>query len=333
MATINATVLSLLDWAKRTRNGKVEGIVELLSQTNEILSDMMWMPSNEPVSHRVTVRTGLPSVAWRLMNGGVTPSKSTTAQVQEGTGMLEAWSEVDKDLAEMADDIGAFRLSEARAFLEAMNQEMASTLFYGNAGTAPEEFTGLSPRYSTISGATNGSNVLSGSGSGSDNTSIWLVGWGENTAFGIYPKNSQAGIQHEDLGIQTIQNSTGIGTERMRAYQDHWQWKCGFALKDWRYVVRICNIDVPNLVAKSSAADLIELMIKATHRIPFLSGCRPVFYMNRTCFQMLDIQRRDDVISGGGLVYRDVDGVATPTFRGIPIRKCDAILETEATVS
>jgi hypothetical protein len=47
---------------------------------------------------------------------------------------------------------------------------------------------------------------------------------------------------------------------------------------------------------------------------------------------MLDIQRRDDVISGGGLVYADVDGKLVPTFRGIPIRVCDALIETEAVI-
>jgi hypothetical protein len=74
-------------------------------------------------------------------------------------------------------------------------------------------------------------------------------------------------------------------------------------------------------------------MIKATHRIQNLRMGKAAFYMNRTCFQMLDIQRRDDVISGGGLVYKDVDGMSIPTFRNIPVRIVDALLETEATVS
>lgn len=335
MATIGTTVLSLIDWAKRVDpNGKTPMIAELLSQHNEILTDMQWLEGNLPTGHRTTVRTGLPTVAWRLLNGGVATSKSTTAQLDEMTGMLEAWSEVDKDLAELNGNVSAFRLSEAAAFIEAMNQEMAQTLFYGNSGTAPEEFTGLSPRFSAISGANNASHVITGSGAGSDNSSVWLVVWGPQTIHGIYPKGSMAGLMHEDLGLATIESAGGIGTgTRMRAYRDHWQWKCGIALRDWRYVVRICNIDISNLVAKSSAADLIELMIKAIHRIPALTMGKPVFYMNRTVFQMLDIQRRDDVIAGGGLTYADVDGVSTALFRGIPVRKCDALLETEATIS
>lgn len=332
MATLASNALTLADWAKRLDpDGKVPSIVELLSQTNEILQDMQFIEGNLPTGHRTTVRTGLPSVAWRLLNQGVQPSKSTTAQVDESCGMLEAWSEVDKDLAMLNGNTAAFRLSEAQSFIEAMNQEMAQTLFYGNAGLAPEEFTGLSIRYSD-STAANGQNILKAGGAGSDNTSIWLVCWGAQTIHGIFPKGSKAGLLHEDLGEVTVETSAGIAGTRLRAYQDHWQWKTGIAVKDWRYAVRIANIDVSNLVAKSSAADLIELMIKATHRIPALGMGKCAFYMNRTVKQMLDIQRRDDVQSGGSLVYNEVDGKLIPSFRGIPIRTCDAILETEAAI-
>lgn len=332
MATLASNVLTLADHAKRLDpDGKVSSIVELLSQTNEVLADMLFMEGNLPTGHRTTVRTGLPTVAWRLLNQGVASSKSTTAQIDEQCGMLEAWCEVDKDLAMLNGNTASFRLSEAQAFIEAMNQEMVQTLFYGNSGLSPEEFTGLSVRYSDPT-ATNGQNVIDAGGSGSDNASIWLVSWGANTVHGIFPKGSKAGLIHEDLGEVTVEATAGMGGTRMRAFQDHWQWKCGLALKDWRYVVRIGSIDISNLVAKSSAADLIELMIKAIHRLPTMGMGKPVFYMNRTVFQMLDIQRRDDVISGGGLIYKDVDGIMVPTFRGIPIRKVDGLIETEAAV-
>jgi len=333
MATIGTSALTLADWAKRVDpDGKVPAIVELLGQTNEILDDMLFLEGNLPTGHRTSVRTGLPTVAWKLINQGVTPSKSTTAQIDEAVGIMEAWSEVDKDLAELNGNTSAFRLSEAQAFIEAMNQEMASTLFYGNSTTAPEEFTGLAPRYSDLS-ATNGQNVLTGGGSGSDNSSIWLICWGAQSVHGIFPKGSMAGLQHEDFGEVTIQDSTGLGTSRLRAYQDKWCWKVGIALRDWRYAVRIPNIDISDLIANGgSAADIINLMIKAIHRLPSISMGRCAFYMNRTVMQMLDIQRRDDV-AAAGMRYDEVDGKMVPTFRNIPIRKVDALLETEATVA
>jgi hypothetical protein len=333
MATLASNSLTLADWAKRKDpDGKVSAIVELLSQTNEVLDDMLFVEGNLPTGHRTSVRTGLPSVAWKLINQGVQPSKSTTAQIDEAVGIMEAWSEVDKDLAMLNGNTAAFRLSEARAFIEAMNQEMASTLFYGNSDTAPEEFTGLAPRYSSLS-ADNSDNVIDAGGTGSDNSSIWLVCWGDMSVHGIFPKGSQAGLQHFDHGEVTIQDATEIGTSRLRAFQDQWQWKVGVALRDWRFVVRIANIDISDLVANGgSAADLINNMIKAMHRIPALNLGRCAFYMNRTCIQQLDIQRRDDV-AAAGMVYKEVDGKMVGTFRNIPIRKVDALLETEAQVS
>ena len=332
MAQLTSNVPTLVDVAKRLDpDGKIADIAEMLSQTNEILADMPWLEGNLPTGHRTTVRTGLPSVAWRLMNGGITPSKSTTAQIDEQCGMLEAYSEVDVELAKLNGNTAAFRLSEAQAFLESMNQEMAQTLFYGNSGSAPEEFTGLSARYSSLS-ANNAQNIVSGGGAGADNTSIWLINWGKNTIHGIYPKGSTAGLSHKDLGEVTVENANGIGGARMQAYRDHWQWKVGIALRDWRYAVRIPNIDVSNLVAESSAADLIKLMIKAMHRIPAMGMGKPVFYMNRTVYQMLDIQAQNKAtytLQTGN----DAAGNPMISFRGIPIRKCDQILETEAVVS
>jgi hypothetical protein len=332
--TLGTSALTLAEWAKRLDpDGKVPTIVELLSQTNEILTDALFMEGNLPTGHRTTVRTGLPQVAWRLINQGVQPSKSTTAQIDEQCGMLEAWSEVDVKLASLNGNTAQFRLSEAQAFIEAMNQEMAATLFYGNMGLAPEEFTGLAVRYSALTGVPNAQNVITAGGSQSDNSSIWLVCWGENTISGIFPKGSKAGLDHNDYGEVTVEVTAGVAGTRMRALQERWTWDCGIALKDWRYVVRIPNIDISNLVGKSSAADLIELMIKATYRIPSMGMGKPAFYMNRSCAQMLDIQRRDDVTSGGGLTWETVDGKRQGSFRGIPIRICDALHEAEDAVA
>lgn len=334
-AALSAGAATLLDWAKRLDpSGKTAAIVELLNQSNEILDDALWSEGNLPTGNRTTVRTGLPTVYWRMINQGVAPSKSTTAQIDEGVGMLEAWNSVDKDLAELNGNLQAYRLSEAKAYIEAMNQEMASTVFYGNAGTAPEEFTGFAPRYSAISGAANGQNVISAGGSSTDNYSIWLVVWGENTCFLTFPKGSKAGLVHENLGLQTVTVTQGVGGTMLRAYQDRFQWKCGLVLKDWRYVVRICNIDVSDLVALStSAAALTKFMGKATYMVPNLNAGKAAFYMNRETAWCLDYLRRADVITGGGLDYDNVDGKRIMRFRGIPIRICDALTTETSAIS
>ncbi len=344
MATLAANVLTLADWAKRLDpNGKVPSIVELLSQTNQILTDMLFMEGNLPTGHRTTVRTGLPTAAWRLLNEGVAPTKSTTAQIDEACGMLEAWSEVDKDLAELNGNVSSFRLSEAAAFIEAMNQEMAQTLFYGNSGVAPEEFTGLAPRYSTISGATNGQNILDGGGTGADMSSVWLVGWGANSVSGIFPKGSQAGLVHEDLGLETVEVTAGIAGNRMRAYRDRWQWKCGIALKDWRYVVRICNVDTSELAALGGAQEVTDatflpkLMSRAIDRIPALGGVRLAFYANRTIMSLLRVaamEKSSSVLAiQPGLDQFGQRIQSGLTVLGVPVRMCDQLTITETQIS
>jgi hypothetical protein len=331
MATIG-TKNNLVDIAKRLDpDGKIAKVAELLAQTNEMLDDIPFKEANEITSHVSTVRTGLPTVYWRQLNSGVQPSKSTTAQIKEGIGMLEAWSSCDVKVANLSGNAKGYRLDEAKAFIEAMNQEAQQTLIYGNSTTAPEEFNGLAIRYSSLSAA-NAQNIVDAGGTGSDNTSIWLACWGDMTVHGVYPKGSKAGLDHKDHGVQVEQNANGVTGAQMEVYKDKFSWDMGLALKDWRYVARGCNIDVSALVA-GSGADLINVMIKMLHRIPNKNMGKCVFYMNRTVFQYLDILRRDDVVAGGGLDYQNVDGKVIYSFRGIPIKIVDAILETEARIT
>lgn len=344
MSTLGTGAVTLVDWAKnRSPDGKIAKVVELLAQTNPINDDMLWVEANNTTSHTTTVRTGLDSVSWRLFNSGTAVSKSTEAQIVEGIGMLNAWSECDVDLANLGGNPSEFRASRARAKLQAMNQELAGTIFYGNAGTSPAEFNGFATRYSTL-----GQNCISGgSVSGGDATSIWLIGWGEETIHGLYPKGSTAGLQHKDYGEQTIETTGGVGGARIRMYQEEFKWHCGLAVKDWRYAVRGCNIDISALTSESSATNLSKLMIKMLHRLPTYTGAmtdygyvgvKPAFYVNRTVAQMLDIQRYNSYTgvtgaNGAGVTEQLIDGKLTMAFRGIPVRVCDQLLESESTVS
>lgn len=327
MAVKGLTALTLADWGKRIdRDGKVDKIIELLSQTNPILLDMMIVESNSPTGHRTTVRTGLPDATWRLLNYGVPNSKSTTAQVTDTMGMLETYAEIDKSLADLNGNTAEFRLSEDRAFLEAMNQKMAQTLFYGDTSVNPQQFMGLASRYSSKS-AGNGQNIIDAGGTGTDNTSIWLVVWGENTVHGIFPKGQKAGLHMEDKGQQTLKDANGGQYE---GYRTHYKWDNGLTLRDWRYVVRIANIDVSDLSVPASAANIVTQMVKALHRVPNLKMGRAAFYMNRTVGQALDLQSLDK--ASLALSVKETEGEWWTTFRGIPIRETDAILETEARV-
>jgi len=339
MTTLSTSNLTLADWAKRTDpDGRVPIVAELLSQSNEVLEDCVFKEGNLPTGDRVVIRTGLPTVYWRALNQGIPSSKSTTAQVDEACGILEARSEVDKDLAMLNGNTAQFRLSEDTAFLEAMNQTQATTLFYGNPGVDPKQFLGLAARYSSLSAA-NAQNIISAGGSGSDNTSIYLVVWGDNTVYCPFPKGSKAGLIHEDLGEQTVYNSDGT---RLQALATRYQWKNGLVVKDWRYVVRICNIDVSDLVAQTgtqaaaASTAIIKLMARSLYRIPNMARGRAAFYMNRTVHSGLSVAALDksqyvlkinEGLSQFGMPYSWL------SFLGVPLRRVDAILNTEAVVS
>lgn len=337
MATLSTAALTLTDAAKRSDpDGAAAMIAELLSQTNEALPDVLWREGNLPTGHQATIRTGLPTVYWRQINQGVPSSKSRTAQVTETCGRIEAWSEVDEALVELYGDgdRNAFRMTEASAFIEAMGQEAMSTLFYGNQLDNPEEITGLATRYSALTGSENSENIISaGSPSGNDEMSVWLIGWGDNTVHGIYPKNTRAGLEVNDLGKVTVETTSGIAGSRMRAYQMQFVWRCGLLVKDWRYAVRIANVDSSALVADGagSTVKLLELMHRAVGKIPNLNACRPVFYAPRTVRTMLNVQAMNR--SNVQIQVGEEEGKIKTTFLGIPIRTCDALITGEGTVS
>ena len=338
MATLSTSNLTLADWAKRSDpDGRVPIVAELLSQSNEILDDCVFKEGNLPTGERVVIRTGLPGVYWRALNQGIPSSKSTTAQIDEACGILEARSEVDKDLAMLNGNTAQFRLSEDTAFLEAMNQTQAETMFYGNRGTDPKKFLGLAPRYGDLS-ADNAVNILDAGGSGSDNASVYLVVWGDNTVYCPFPKGSKAGLTHEDLGEQTVYNSDGT---RLQAFATRYQWKNGLVVKDWRYVVRICNIDISDLLgstgtqAASASTALVKLMARALYRIPNMAMGRAAFYMNRTVHSGMSIAALDksqNVLSIQEGLKQFGTAQSYLSFLGVPLRRVDALINAEARV-
>lgn len=330
MPALADTHPTLLDLKKRMDpDGSVAQVVDILNETNEVLADMVWIEGNLPTGHRTTIRTGLPTPTWRKLYGGVQPTKSRTAQVTDTCGMLEAYAEVDKALADLNGNAAAWRLSEERAFIEGMNQELSSTLFYGNEATQPEAFTGFSPRFNDQA-AENGLNILTSAATpdNTDNASIWLVVWGPNTVHGIYPKGSMAGLQMTDKGQVTIENIDGANG-RMEAYRTHYRWDCGLSVRDWRYVVRI-NYDREDIVANGASGPVLDaLMRQALRRIPSLSAGRPAFYMNRDSLDALDLQSANKTTLAFKTI-EDSQGKLISTFLGVPVRRVDALLSNEA---
>lgn len=333
MAALSVTAPTLLDMAKSLDpDGTIADVVEILAETNEVLTDMAWLEANGIISHRTTIRSGLPTPTWRRLNYGVQPTKGTKVQVTDNIGMLEDYAEVDKALADLHGNAAAFRLQEDRAHIEGISQEIADTIFYGNEGTEPEAFTGLAPRFNSLSAA-NAENIIVGGGSDTDNASIWLVVWGANTVHGIVPKGSKAGMQMKDLGEVTLETTNGVAGARSQAYRTHYRFDAGLSVRDWRYVVRIPNIDKSLLKADiSTGADLSNLMFQALRRPPSLKVGRAAFYMARDIETML-FQQTSHKTASSTLKSENVGGEILTSFHGVPLRRCDCLAANEALVS
>jgi hypothetical protein len=353
MATLGNTYLNLIDIQRAMPDGKtIAAVAELLAANNPILDDAITVEANQGTKHSHTIRTGLPSVAWGRLYQGIPQSKSSRQTVEDTTGFVEGMSSVDERLVKLyGDKAAALRLSEAWGFIEAMNQEMASGIFYHDIITNPEKFKGLAARYNVIGGSGAGNQIVDAGGSGSDNTSVWFVTWSEWATHLIHPKNTPVGLEREDKGPQRVLDSNG---NPFYVLEELFRWHIGLSVRDWRYNVRLANIDLSDLQA--GTVDIYKFMRTAYYKLhgrrlarvgnnigkgtgggdSAVPLARTAIYMNRDVLEALDVAASNN--RGGStdnfvrLTRAEVDGKEVMSYRGIPIRETDALLNTEARV-
>lgn len=327
---------TLLDFSQREdMRGKIMEIIEVIEPTNEILQDIPWVEGNLPTGHLTTVRSGYPEATWRLLNYGVQQTKSTTHQVVDTCGMLQARAQVDRKLADLNSNAAAWRMGENKAQLIGMGNTLASAIFYGNQSIDPEKITGFSPRFSvpsTVNG-TAGFNMIDGGAADgqTDTLSMWLVGWGDNSVHGIYPKGSTSiGWTHEDKGVQPAYD-TNTPPGEYDVYKSVYNWDVGLSVRDPRYIARAVNID-SSLLTRDAAtgAKLFDLMVQMLERVADLNTAKFAFYVPRKIRGYLRSQEIARVGSGGGLTFENHGGRHVTLFEGIPVRRCDALVNETA---
>lgn len=326
---------TLMDVARRSGDAKISNIVEIMNKSNPILDDIPWVECNSGVTHVTTIRTGIPTPTWRMLNSGVPNGKSTTKQIKAHCGMLEIYSEVDAKQVELARRNGGqegaanFLASENNAFVEGFGQEIARVFFYGDP-SVPQEPVGLGNYYQKIGTTAAETNVIDGGGQGSDNTSIWLIQWGPDSVCGIYPQGSKAGLSEDYKGVQTVKDADG---NQFEAHRTHYSWDAGLVVRDWRSAVRIANVDISDAVANNgSAVNVLTALTKAVYKLPKKSAMtRTAIYMRKELITLLDLQcqAKSNLLLG----YVDVCGKPVLHFRGIPIREQETLLTSEAKIS
>lgn len=342
MATIGNSFMNLIDIWKGAGGTDMDigEVVEVLAQLNPIMQDAVTAECNMGTIHRHSIRTGLPDVAWGKLYQGIPQSKSTTQQVDDTTGYVQGLSTVATTLLELSANPAAVRLSEAKSFLESMAQEVCRGFFYHDTTSTPERFKGLSARYATLGGGGTGGQIINGGGVGADNTSIWFVTHGDDYTSLLHPKGTKAGVTREDKGEQraldALNNPYYVKEE---LFQQH----VGVSVRDWRFNARIANIDVSNVQAGS--VDLYSLMRKAYYKLQGRRNAkmasdvaaqgRTVIYMNRDMLEALDAlaTNRGTTDNFVRLATMEVQGQEVMSYRGMPIRETDALINAEALVA
>lgn len=339
MAAKGAELVTLADVAK-SKDKQIGKVAEVLVKHNPMLNDIPYMEMNEKTVHKEDIRSALPEVYYRKANQAIPASKSTTEERSFTAAHFESKSQIDEAVAKRGgmDRVAYNRWNQAQGHLQAHAQETASLMIYGSPATANRKTAGLFDIYSTVASSEETSkNIIDGGGTGSDNCSILKVHWGELSVFGIYPAGTQAGLTRKDrseggkvVKIQGTDHNGNAGD--FHGYEEQFETDHGLVVKDYRQAVRICNIDVSNLISGSGAADLIELMIDGNYKIDSLENGMGVWYVNRTIQAFLHKQALTKMASSAGLTFETVEGKPVLHFLGDPVRRSDALLNSEARV-
>lgn len=330
MATIGQNYLTLKDlYSQMEGDGKVTAtIIDMFVSSNAILEDAVAVECNQGTNHITTVRNGLPQPQFRKFYQGVECQKGDYTTVTDGTSMLDDYSEVDKKLADINGNTAQFRLNEAEAHIQGMNKTVKTNIFYGSKGKNACAFDGIATRYNKISSTEGdlGYQVVDAGGTGSDNTSIYFITWGDRHTHLLYPKGSKAGLQREDKGQQTVQ----LNGKNVEMYRDYFSWDIGLTVRNYRSSGRICNIDISDLQG-ANAADLVDLMVDLYYRIEeHATNGKTIIYCNNTVRTALHKQAMKK--TNVNLTIDEYAGKPIVKFLGIPIKACSEILNSEARV-
>lgn len=338
MSVSASTHPTMLDYQTRVNGkGEIADIIEIIRQENQLLDYIPWIKCNDGSAHETSVRTGLPTPTWRKLYGGVQPTKSVVRKVKDTTGIMHAYAEVDCDLVQKNGNSAAFRMTENSGHLDGMNEEFMSTFFYGNEGTEPEAFTGMSPRYndSRVANAENARNTIHANDGTSEvtNTSMWVMSFGPRALHGIYPDGFEMGLKHDDKGQVTIEDVDGSNGGRMEAFRSHYRWACGMSLRNWQTCARTqFRYESLTKDASANSVDLFDQVSKMLARTKRGGGdTKKVIVVNEGTLEFLRLQAKHAVTSST-LSRSELAGREVDVLDGVPVLMCDALLYTEGEI-
>ncbi|MFA5322336.1 MAG: major capsid protein [Smithella sp.] len=288
-----------------------------MQATNQLMSEI----------YSKVLSMGSPSL--RRFNEYITPTANHTAPGTEPTFGFVDWSEVDADLCDIQNDPTQWRMDQDLVKMESMTQAAEDQLLNGNISTYPAGINGLFTRYNSSTRRPNGVsttryNVQLAGGGGSDVTSIIAMELGPTKLYGIFPKNTKAGISIENKGKVTAESGTG----RMDVYRTKLSFYGGLVVKDDRCVQMVRNIEVSGT---SNTFDPDQLS-SALRRLPG-GGQDPntIILCSPTIMDQMDSLARDKF----NVTYTpdEVWGGQITRFMRVPVYMAEMISEAQTAIS
>ena len=339
MAVLTPTHPTASQSAKlKNPDGTAAYVIEILEEKNDFLAHMPYEMANDGTSHVVTLRDSVPTPDWFKPGYGILPKFGTFRQIPFRAGAMRSVCEIPKDL--VSSDMEEMK-QQAKAHIQGMNNEMANAVFYGNQAVNDNQFTGLTPWYDKKT-FENKDAIIDAGGTGSNLRSIWVIGWGPETVAGFYPSNrGEMGIQVDDMGLTDDQtadvegNSSAGKVGRQPVFRTYYSWSLGVSLKDWRYCIRIANLDPQDYkeVPTGTEPKLLSLVNRALVRLRDRRGISPAIYADRNTIEWMSVQRTEKVAQST-LTQEDVFGRGMVTVAdGVPVYPTDALAVNEGQVS
>ena len=316
--------LTMLELAKNIApNGQLHKVAAILERTYRIWDDIPWFQANDIFSHVSAQEYSEPEGELRTFNDGVGNVSVETQEVRDILSMMEAYSDSDKAMVDAAPNPQAFRNGRAARILRGIGKSWIELLFYGNNGTNSKSFNGLAIRLNSLAAS---ANVIGAGGTGSDLTSIYVARWGEGAAWCAYPRGSSLGLEHRDLGEITAVTASG---KKFQAYRDWFKIYGGLVVEDPKAIGRLANIETSGTTNTFDEDLLIQLLNQMSPDEDFSSMG---IYCNSTIKTQMEIRLKDKT----NVNYTMDQGLAPGgvlKFKGIPVRLCECILNTEDAIS
>lgn len=321
MAVLSVTDrLTMLEAVKRDGfNADSRMIIETLAATNQMLYDAPAFESNAGVVNRTVQRAALPQITHRKVNEGTANSASETKELFDYVCQLTGYSQIDKTLVDAETDKAGFIRGELDAFVAAMGNSQATDIIYGDHDADSAFINGLAKRRAKVDNET----VIDFGGTGSNLTSLYLVKWGRDAVHMIYPKGSTScGVSRQDDGIV---DALDQNNNKYKAYQNYFQCDYGIVVRNPKALIRIANIDLN--ASGFDAVELVKAIIKSSHKLCEGTGTVSIL-SNRDVMSEIDIATMEK--GNLALPFTDAWGNDVNTIRGMRMRQCDAILNTES---